>query len=98
MQTTLPHLTGGAASHYIEHITVLEVVLDFMDWLEMESKYDVRILVESDDEGRVCLDLFYPSVFGSARVVSYWSVEEARRIVDAINAAIAYVESSKGGA
>lgn len=69
-----------------------------MNWLEMKSRSDVRVLVESDNEGDVCLELSRPSAFDDARdehVESYWSVEEARRIVDAINAAIAYVESSK---
>lgn len=95
MTTTLPHLTGDAASLYIEHIIVLEVALpELREWLTMSGKSYNTVIVLSDEDGEVSLDI--KDSWDS--IISYWSVEEARRIVDAINAAITYVESSKGGA
>lgn len=58
------------------------------NWLELE-------FVDSEGDGDISIDIDDEHGF---TVRGYWSVEEARRIVDAINAAIAYVESSKGGA
>lgn len=96
MTTTLPHLTGDAASHYIEGITVLEVILGSPKVLiRGEGKFD---FIEIDVPYRQLASISVEIFNRRSSAVSYFTVEEARRIVDAINAAIAYVESSKGGA
>lgn len=95
MTTTLPHLTGDAASLYIGDIICLEVdLLECKEWLSADFRFGCACSIYSDEDGDLSISINDPLSI----VTVYWSVEEARRIVDAINAAIAYVESSKGGA
>lgn len=65
-------------------------MLEYRNWLKADARFGCVCSVGSDTDGDVSMEIDV----GHDTVCAYWNVEEARRIVDAINAAIAYIESS----